>query len=123
MSITVNMVVDPCAMCGHRYNFSADPTSNLGPIFTRAFVLSRVRLPRPEMQRGPGLHGLHGFTGGETLPVLREVLRVLSNPEHERMFRDLQAPNGWGTLEDAVDVVSRLCTAAIECPGGTWSVE
>jgi hypothetical protein len=128
-----------CAHCGRDSRRESDsyqgelpePTYNLTPIFDLALtgeplpnpgtteasvVLLRVKTDRPR-----GLRVLSGRKVGDSVAALEAALkRIQDDPEP---FRKLEPDNGWGTLEDAIYVLTRMRDAARECnPDATWDI-
>ena len=128
-----------CSHCGRDSQRSEDtysgdlpdPTYNLTPIFDLA--LTGEPLPNPTVgeaavvllgqktERPRGLRVLSKRKMSETIPMIESALkRIADNPEP---FRKLEPENGWGTLKDAIWVLTRLREAALECnPEATWEI-
>jgi hypothetical protein len=107
------------------------PTYNLTPIFDLA--LTGEPLPSPGVteasvvlfkvptDRPRGLRVLSGRRVGDSVPMLEAALRRIEDaPE---VYKKLEPENGWGTLKDAVWVLTRMRDAAKGCnPDATWDI-
>lgn len=58
----------------------------------------------------------------DTIPELRACLAALSGPTREAEFRRLDAPNGWGLLEDSIEFVRDVLAMAEAHPKARWRV-
>lgn len=108
-----------------------EPTYNLTPIFDLA--LTGEPLPSPgvtevsvvlfgeKTDRPRGLRLLSGRKVGDSVVMLEVALkRIQDGPEP---FRRLEPENGWGTLKDAIYVLTRMRDAANKCnPEATWDI-
>jgi hypothetical protein len=110
MSLDIYLRVPPCGHCGRGDEeevWQASPTYNLSPMWHSAGV--------------PFERGVEGKTAAEILPRLASSLAELqANPEK---YRAMNPPNGWGTYEQLIDVVSGMIKAARAHPlavVGAW---
>lgn len=128
-----------CEHCGRDSRRAEDsyqgelpgPTYNLTPIFDLALTGEPLPSPsvteasvvlfRAKTDRPRGLRVLSGRKVGDSIAMLEVALkRIQDDPEP---FRKLEPDNGWGTLKDAVDVLTRMRDAARECnPDATWDI-
>lgn len=135
MSYDIYLRADKCPTCNRPSGdepMSHDPTYNLTPLFD--WAITGEPLPNPEVgeigvvlfghktDRPRGLRILSGRKAKDTLPWLENALRRLRDPANRAKCQELQAPNGWGTHEDAIKVMEYLIKDAQEYPNNTWDI-
>jgi hypothetical protein len=87
--------------------FDANITHNLAPMAREAGIYQH--LWRPEE--------LNIETASELIAPLREAIELLeSDPDR---FKELDAPNGWGTYENFVQFVRECLQACIDNPSAS----
>lgn len=132
MSYDVELIGDTCPTCGHIQDCSfelPEPTYNLTPIFHLALtgnpmpnqdvsefqaVIFKTKTDSPR-----GLRVLNERSAYETEVTLEVALLRLKEVE---LFKPLEDPGGWGTVEQAVAVIERLLEAARLYPNLKWSI-
>jgi len=122
----------PCDHCGRFGNEPElpDPTYNLTPIFHLA--LTGQSMPNPEVSEGQvvvlgaktesprGLRVLNGKTGAESESILRVALRRIRTRPAD--FAALEPLNRWGTVDDAIRILTELEVAARNYPTNVWEI-
>lgn len=134
MSYDIDLKSVPCPHCNRPGDEPEhlNPTYNLTPIFDLALTLEP--LPNPDVgeiavvllgadtDRPRGLRLLSGKTGEESIEPLRQALARLNDPAMRDRFVSLEPPNKWGTLKDAVWVVSEMIRQAVDYPENVWKI-
>lgn len=134
MSYDIDLDGIPCPHCG-KYSDAPEcpnPTYNLTPIFH--FALTGSDQPNPEINifqevilhqktdSPRGLRILSGKKGRESIPMLETALHRLQLPENQGHLLSLEPENKWGTLSDAIYVIDKLKTLAMEYPDNVWRI-
>ncbi len=125
-------VCDKCGKCGDEPE-CPDPTYNLTPIFHFALMgedqpspgvsnFEEVVLHKPT-ERPRGLRVLNGKTGRESQSMLALAMERLLNVNNREKLLAFEPENKWGTLDDAMYVMQRLATLAIDYPDNVWRVQ
>lgn len=96
------------------------PTYNLTPIFH--FALTGERLGTKFIPCSGGLSLLNGLKAKDTYYWLRLAGERLFDDRLEKTFRGMEPDNKWGSLEDAREVMSKLCASAKEYPDLSWEI-
>lgn len=125
----------PCPTCGREGGdpeVEWGPTYNLTPIFDLALTgepmpnpdvnEARVVLFHEKTDRPRGLRVLSGRRAGDTIEALRKAVGHLHDAAKEDAFQALAPSNGWGTLQDARDVMCGLLKLAHENPDCVWEI-
>ncbi len=63
---------------------------------------------------------LNGKSGAEALPLL--IHAIVDIAQHKKEYVDLEPDNGWGGIEDALDVLRGLRNSCEEFPNGVIRV-
>ena len=129
MSYDIDLICEHC----NNSAFRTDPTYNLTPLFDLA--LTGEPLPNEDVSemevvvfgentdRPRGLRLLNQRRADASVSILRKALGHLRDPAKRDAFECLAKPNnGWGTHEQAIEVVERLITAAEEHPTLIWRI-
>lgn len=108
MSYDIQLTRDACQHCG-RYSIVWDisPTYNLAPIFNRLCP--------------PSLDELDGKPASVAAEKLGIAIARLDDAELRRELRGMEPSNGWGTLEDAIEVLydfKSACERYADCVVG-----
>ncbi len=124
-----------CHECGRSFpdpDISWCPTYNLTAIFDRALTgeplpnpdvsESEVVLFRKKTDRPRGLRLLSGRKAAETVTCLQKADEHLNDPKQRATFEALQPANGWGDLNDAIEVIRGLLDLAREYPEYVWEI-
>jgi hypothetical protein len=61
---------------------------------------------------------LHGVTTDVAVPILRKAQVEATREDRQIEFRKLEPPNGWGSLENVIEVFVKLTRWAEKNPGG-----
>ena len=134
MSYNIYLRGAPCPTCGHEADQSdlPNPTYNLTEIFDLA--LTGEPLPNPDVAEGAvvlfrvktdrprGLRVLTGRKASDTIEMIENALKRMSDPLWHARFVALEPENGWGTLQGAREVMQRLLQAANEYPAHIWEI-
>jgi len=134
MSYNIYLRGAPCPTCAHEPDQSdlPNPTYNLTEIFDLA--LTGEPLPNPDVAEGAvvlfrvktdrprGLRVLTGRKASDTIEMIENALKRMSDPLWHERLRALEPENGWGTLQGAREVMQRLLQAANEYPAHIWEI-
>jgi hypothetical protein len=134
MSYDIYLRKTKCQTCGHVASGPdlPNPTYNLTSIFDLA--LTGEPLPNANVGEGAvvllgaktdrprGLRILSGRLAADTMKQLSSAAHRLADPGLRAAFEDLAPSNGWGTVDNAIEVIDRLRTAAADFPEHTWEV-
>jgi hypothetical protein len=134
VSYTIELKSAACDKCGRHGTEPdlPDPTYNLTEIFDLALTgeplpnasvseFEVVLLNKPT-DRPRGLRLLSGRKAKETEPQIQLACERLAARNVQDVFKQLEPPNGWGTLEDAKIVMHKLLEASREYPENTWNI-
>lgn len=105
MSADVWLVIDTGGPDPARVTDTVNVTYNLSPMLRAAGFV--------------GWDELCGMGAAESLPMLRETLRALT--EDPERFEVHTPPNGWGTRDWAVEAFTRLVADAEAHPLARWA--
>jgi hypothetical protein len=68
-----------------------------------------------------GIRAIHGKEGREVSGMLHDaIVALLQRPEE---YRDLDSPNGWGTVETTRTFIQKIWGMSIRHPLGIFHVE